>query len=140
VRLAFDADVLIYAGQMGHPARPDLIRLLQEPRLEGKRFGSALLLPELLSKPTRLKLQPEVDALTDMLATLELQAVDVSVAALAVQFGATYKLKTADAIHLASAVRVGADAFVTNNARDFDPAVIVELQILFPHDLTAIVV
>jgi predicted nucleic acid-binding protein len=138
VKLAFDADVLIYAAQVGHQVGAEILRLLNEPALDGNRFGSVLLLPELLSKPTRLGLQPEINALGKVISTLELQAMDVSVAALAVEFGAAYKLKAPDAIHLASAVNVGADAFVTNNNKDFDPNTILELQVLFPADLNAL--
>jgi predicted nucleic acid-binding protein len=93
------------------------------------------LLPELLSKPMRMGWQAELDALTDILATLELTPMDAPVAALAAQFGAVYKLKAPDATHLASAVSVGADAFITNNSRDFDPALILELRVVFPGDL-----
>jgi predicted nucleic acid-binding protein len=138
VKLAFDADVLIYAAQANHPVGPDILCLLEAPELDGARFGSVLLLPELLSKPSRLGLQAELDALTVILATLELQDMDLRVAALAVQFGATYKLKAPDAIHLASAVTVGADVFITNNARDFDANAIIEVQVLFPADLGAL--
>ena len=138
MKLAFDADVLIYAVQVGHQVSAEILRLLNEPALDGNRFGSVLLLPELLSKPTRLGLQPEINALSKVISTLELQVMDVRVAALAVQFGAAYKLKAPDAIHLASAVNVGADAFVTNNAKDFDHDAILELQVLFPADLNAL--
>jgi predicted nucleic acid-binding protein len=135
VKLAFDADVLIYAAQTIHAYGPDIRALLEHPNLDGSRSGSLLLLPELLSKPMRMGWQAELDALTDILATLELTPMDAPVAALAVQFGAVYKLKAPDATHLASAVSVGADAFITNNSRDFDPAVILEIQVVFPADL-----
>ena len=94
-----------------------------------------LLLPELLSKPTRMGWQAELDALTDTLAMLELTPMDAPVAALAAQFGAAYKLKASDAVHLASAVSIGADVFITNNSRDFDPALILEVRVVFPADL-----
>lgn len=139
MKIAFDADVLIYAAQLGNPIGSDILKLLESPALDGFRFGSVLLLPELLSKPTRLGLQAEMDGLTDILATLELQAIDASIAALAVQFGAIYKLKAPDALHLASAVMVGADVFVTNNARDFDANAIVEVQVVFPTGLGSLI-
>jgi predicted nucleic acid-binding protein len=135
VKLAFDADVLIYAAQTIHAYGPDIRALLENSNLDGLRSGSLLLLPELLSKPMRMGWQAELDALTDILATLELTPMDASVAALAAQFGAAYKLKAPDAVHLASAVSVGADALITNNSRDFDPAVILEIQVVFPADL-----
>ena len=135
MRLAFDADVLIYAAQTIHAYGPDIRALLENPNLDGSRSGSLLLLPELLSKPMRMGWQAELDALTDILATLELTPVDAPVAALAAQFGAVYKLKAPDATHLASAVSVGADTFITSNSRDFDPALILEVRVVFADDL-----
>jgi predicted nucleic acid-binding protein len=41
---------------------------------------------------------------------------------------------TLDAIHLATAIQAGADAFVTNNIKDFDSEIL-ELKILFPTNL-----
>ena len=135
MRLAFDADVLIYAAQTIHAYGPDIRALLENPNLDGLRSASLLLLPELLSKPMRMGWQAELDALIDILATLELTPVDAPVAALAAQFGAVYKLKAPDATHLASAVSVGADVFITNNSRDFDPSLILEVRVVFPGDL-----
>jgi predicted nucleic acid-binding protein len=135
VKLAFDADVLIYAAQSIHAYGPDIRALLENSNLDGLRSGSLLLLPELLSEPMRMGWQAELDALTDILAALELTPIDAPVAALAAQFGAVYKLKAPDATHLASAVSVGADVFITNNSRDFDPALILEVRVVFPSDL-----
>ena len=45
-----------------------------------------------------------------------------------------YGLKAADATHLATAVAMGADRFVTNNQRDF-PATIAEVGVTYPADL-----
>jgi predicted nucleic acid-binding protein len=39
-----------------------------------------------------------------------------------------------DAVHLATAVNLGADRFITNNKRDF-PRTISELQVTYPEDL-----
>ena len=135
MKLAFDADVLIYAAQTIHAYGPDIRALLENPNLDGLRSASLLLLPELLSKPMRMGWQAELDALIDILATLELTPVDAPVAALAAQFGAVYRLKAPDATHLASAVSVGADVFITNNSRDFDPSLILEVRVVFPGDL-----
>jgi len=46
----------------------------------------------------------------------------------------TYRLKTTDATHLATAVGMGADRFITNNKRDFG-AKITEINITFPSEL-----
>jgi len=45
-----------------------------------------------------------------------------------------YRLRAADAVHLATAVIVGADRFVTNNRRDL-PASISEIEVTYPEDL-----
>jgi predicted nucleic acid-binding protein len=47
---------------------------------------------------------------------------------------AKYRLRAADATHLATAVNLGADRFITNNQRDF-PRSIVEVQVTYPADL-----
>jgi predicted nucleic acid-binding protein len=135
VILAFDADVLIYAAEVGHPLGKKVLEFLENPSLDGFRVGSALLLPELLSKPIRLGLELERDVLLNILSFLDLIPLDTATAMLAAQFGAAYKLKAPDAIHLATAVQAGADVFVTNNARDFKPELILELRVVFPNDL-----
>jgi predicted nucleic acid-binding protein len=45
-----------------------------------------------------------------------------------------YRLRAADAIHLATAVGLGADRFITSNRRDF-PAAITEISVTYPADL-----
>ena len=133
--LAFDADVLIYAAETNHPLGEKVLRILENPQLEGSRMGSALLLPELLSKPIRLGLNLERDSLLNILTFLDLIPLDTATAMLAAQLGAVYKLKAPDAIHLATAVQAGADVFVTNNARDFKPESILEIRVVFPIEL-----
>ncbi|CAN5900794.1 hypothetical protein BH24DEI2_BH24DEI2_22350 [soil metagenome] len=66
--------------------------------------------------------------MTACLARLELVPLSSEVAALSVSLGASYRLKAPDAIHLASAVHVGVDRFVTNNRKDFGKE-IVELTV-----------
>jgi hypothetical protein len=43
-------------------------------------------------------------------------------------------LRTADATHLATAVSMGADRFITNNKRDFSTG-ITEIDIIHPDEL-----
>ena len=133
--LAFDADVLIYAAEIGHLLGGKVLQILENPKFEGSRVGSALLLPELLSKPIRLGLNLERDALLNILTFIDLMPLDSSTAMLAAQLGAVYKLKPPGAIHLATAVQTGADVFVTNNAKDFKPELILEIRVVFPSDL-----
>jgi predicted nucleic acid-binding protein len=135
VILSFDADVLIYAAESGHVLGEKVLALLENPKLKGLRTGSALLLPELLSKPIRLGLNLERDALLKILSFLDLIPLDTATAMLAAQLGAAYKLRAPDSIHLATAVQSGSDVFLTNNVRDFKPELILELRVVFPHDL-----
>lgn len=135
---AFDADVLIYAAVPGHPLGRRVRALFPDepPGKDGSLVGvgSLLLLPELLTKPTRDGAEQEVRALVALLGRLELLPVIEATAELAVALGASYRLGAADAIHLATAVGASADRFVTNNERDF-PRSISEIDVTYPTDL-----
>ena len=111
-----------------------LLPSMMEPGDAPAGIGSVLLLPELLSKPTRDGAQHELVALAALLARLDLRPFDQATADLAVALGATYRLSAADAVHLATAVNCGADRFITNNQRDFRRS-IVEIAITYPADL-----
>lgn len=132
---AFDADVLIYAAVDGHPLGMR-VRALFPPGPMGPSdapagIGSVLLLPELLAKPTRANAVDELAALGAMLGRLDLLPVDRATAELATALGASYGLRAADAVHLATAVAGGADRFVTNNQSDF-PTTITEIDVVYP--------
>jgi predicted nucleic acid-binding protein len=129
---AFDADVLIYAAVPGHPLGRRVRPLLEDA--ETLRIGSTLLLAELLINPSRTQAVGEQSALIAMLSRLELRPCDEATATLAVGLGATYGLRAADAVHLATAVAAGAERFITNNARDF-PLAIGELAVTYPQAL-----
>ena len=132
---AFDADVLIYAAVPGHPLGEqvaDLFRSVAPATPAG--LGSVLLLPEVLGRPLRDGAVNEVRILTALLARLDLRPVDRATAELATALSSRYRLKAADATHLATAVSMGADRFITNNKRDFTTA-ITEIQVTYPADL-----
>jgi predicted nucleic acid-binding protein len=134
---AFDADVLIYAAAPDHPLGRRVAALLpSRAELGGAAagYGSLLLLPEVLGKPTRDGAVEEVRALAALLARLDLRPLDRPTAALATALSGRYGMRAADAVHLATAVAVGADRFVTNNRRDF-PASIGEIRVTYPADL-----
>lgn len=137
---AFDADVLIYAAAPSHPLGRRVLALFPEeaPATTGHiaGVGSVLLIPELLIKPIRDGARAEARALATLLARLELRPVDESVAHLATALGAEYRLRAADAVHLATAVAVGADRFITNNSSDFTTR-ITEIDVVYPADLQA---
>lgn len=131
----FDADVLIYAAISGHPLGQRVVALFKEAgpgELAGT--GSVLLLPEVLSKPLRDGPPNEVRFLAGLLARLDLRPVDRATAELATALSTRYRLRAADATHLATAVSLGADRFITNNQRDF-PTTITEVRITYPADL-----
>jgi predicted nucleic acid-binding protein len=137
---AFDADVLIYAAAAGHhPLGRRVRRLFEAADADAASspagIGSVLLLPELLAKPLRDGAHDEVGALSVLLSRLHLLATDRATAELATALGAEYRLRAADAIHLATAVNNGADRFVTNNRDDF-PKSIVELDVVYPDELS----
>ena len=135
---AFDADVLIYAAAPGHPLGASVLALFSEDSPDDAGIlagvGSTLLLPEVLTKPTGDGSDEEVAALAALLARLDLRPVDEATASIAVAVGASYRLRSADAVHLATAVSAGAERFITNNRRDF-PRSIEEVSITYPTDL-----
>ena len=133
---AFDADVLIFAAlegdAVGAPVRT-LFTTSPEPIVG---VGSLLLRPEILTKPTRLHDADEVAELRRLLARLDLHDVTDPISDLAVDLGAKYRLKTVDAVHLATAAYAGADRFITNNRRDFRKE-IAEVDVTYPDELPA---
>lgn len=133
---AFDADVLIYAAAPRHEYSHRLRRLLKSTASDDEPIGvgSVLLLPELLSKPIRSQSQIEIEELSILISRLDLRPVDRTTALLATQLGADYRLKAADAVHLATAVAAGADRFLTNNRKDFDLS-IEEIDVTYPDQL-----
>lgn len=135
---AFDADVLIYAAAKDHPLGRKVSALFPTAALADDAasigVGSLLLLPEVLSKPLREGAHSEARALASLLARLDLRPFDQATAELAVALSVAHRLKAADAAHLATAVAMGADRFLTNNRRDFSSG-ISEVDIVFPEDL-----
>lgn len=123
---AYDADILIYAARnddLGTAALNELRRGVQ-------RMGSVILLPEVLSRPLRNKDEAEHEFLVRWLSQIDLKPVDEEIAEAATTLGAKYRLKVANAIHLATAVVWGAERFHTNNRRDFDGQ-ITEVEVVY---------
>ena len=134
---AFDADVLIYAAAHDHPLGRKVAPLFAVSAGDDETtagLGSVLLLPEVLGKPLREGRHDEVEHLAGLLARLDLQPVDRATAELATALAASYGLRTADAVHLATAVAAGAERFLTNNRRDF-ASTVAEIDIVYPADL-----
>jgi predicted nucleic acid-binding protein len=134
---AFDADALIYAAVPGHALGERVAALFRGISLGATAgTGSVLLLPEVLSKPLRDGTSDEIRALAGLLARLDLRPVDRATAELATALASRYKLRAADATHLATAVGMGADRFITGNRRDFGPH-IAEIDVTYPDALPA---
>lgn len=135
---AFDADVLIYAAAPSHPLGQRVRMLFPDdaPAETGAiaGIGSVLLIPELLTKPLREGAESELEALAALLGRLELRPVDEATAELAASLGSTYRLRAADAVHLATAVAAGADRFITNNSSDFTSDITV-IDVVHPNAL-----
>jgi predicted nucleic acid-binding protein len=135
---AFDADVLIYAAVPDHPLGGRVLALFTAAQTTDPArpvgVGSLVLLPEVLGRPLRDGADDELRALAGLLARLDLRPLDRATAQLAVALSASHRLRAADAVHLATAVGVGADRFLTNNRRDF-PTTISEIEVVYPGDL-----
>ncbi|MBC3192620.1 PIN domain-containing protein [Pseudonocardia sp. C8] len=76
----------------------------------------------------------EVTALAGLLSRLQLRSVDPVTAEVATSLAVAYRLRTADAAHLATAVVAGADRFVTNDRRDLGSR-IAEIAVVYPDEL-----
>jgi predicted nucleic acid-binding protein len=87
-----------------------------------------------MSKPLRDGDTTAVQALGRLLTKLDLRPVDRAIAELATVLAARYGLRGADATHLATAVSLGAERFITNNKRDF-PESIEEIDVTYPDTL-----
>jgi predicted nucleic acid-binding protein len=93
-----------------------------------------LLLPEVMTKPLRDGDPTAVLALGRLLTRLDLRPVDRAIAELATVLADRYGLRAADATHLATAVSMGAERFITNNRGDF-PESIKEIDVTYPDTL-----
>jgi len=129
--------VLIYAAVPGHLLGRRvraLFRSLEKSIGAVAGTGSVLLVPEVLIKPSRMRAQEELVALGSLLSRVELRPTDHATATLATALGASYGLRGADSVHLATAVAAGATRFLTNNRSDFRKSV-AEIDVTYPDDL-----
>lgn len=132
---AFDADVIIQSAQHA-PATTAVAALFEASDAEPVGVGSVILMVETRPKPLRTGDEAELVRIDKLLQRLELLEVTKRTTLVAVDLAARYRLRAADAIHLATAVEVGADRFITNNRRDF-PRSIEEIAVTYPEDLAS---
>ena len=131
---AFDSDVIIYAAVPDHLLGRRVLALFRQAGRRVAGAGSVLLLPEILGKPLRDGQTSEARILAALLARIDLRPVDRTTADLATALASKYGLRAADATHLATAVGLGAERFITSNQRDF-PRAITETRVTYPADL-----
>lgn len=99
-------------------------------------FSSVILLPEVLSYPLKLKREDLEKAYREVLTgspNFELMPVNHAIAERATELRAHHNLRTPDALHLATALEVQCDAFLTN---DLGLKRVTELSILVLDELT----
>jgi predicted nucleic acid-binding protein len=127
---AFDADVVIFAAK--RDSRGEVAsRLVSAAAASGDVIGSVVLVSEVFAAPMGVIDETELERLISIIAALDLKDVDYEVADLAGTLRTKYRLKTQDALHLATAVLWGADRFHTNNRKDFGQH-FDEIEIVFP--------
>ncbi len=118
-RLAFDTSPLIYLIEK-HPVYFDrmvfIIQAVHNTPIEG--IASFLTLTEVLVQPLRagnLTLAKDYEDILLNSVNFRLLPVDGPVARQAAHLRARYNLRTPDALHLATAITSGSDAFLTND-------------------------
>jgi predicted nucleic acid-binding protein len=90
----------------------------QIERAAVEAFSSVILLPEVLMLPTRLGKTELVKAYREILFNsqhFQLVAVSLQIGERATGLRAQYNLRTPDAIHVATALEMGCEAFLTND-------------------------
>ncbi|MFD1827614.1 type II toxin-antitoxin system VapC family toxin [Mumia zhuanghuii] len=129
VTAAFDADIVNYAAA-GDDRGDLLLDAIHDAAADSPAgVGSTLLLTETLTLAgDRLAERPRLLAILGRLALLP---VTHDVAVMAAALRVRHRLKTPDALHLATAISAGADRFVTNNRHDFARG-ITEIDVVHP--------
>lgn len=133
-RIGLDTSVLIYYIEE-HPFYLRKIEPLVNRIAEGKAVGitSYVTLLELLVKPLREKRFDLVEQYKIILsARLEMVAIDEPVSIKAAELRAKYRIKTPDAIQMASVITRNGNVFVTNDERLGD---VKEIEVLTLRDI-----
>lgn len=122
-----DTMVVIYHFEGGSELAGPAGELLRSAESGQCRLVTSVLARlETLVVPTRHGHEPllrHYRSFFDLFPNLELVPVDEAIADLAAELRATLNLRTPDALHLATALQRGANAFVTEDQRHFPDAV-----------------
>jgi len=118
-RLYIDASPLIYFVER-NPAYVDRVRAIIEQVDAGSLEGvsSVMVLTEVLAHPIRLKesgIQRAYHRILRNSTNFRLIPLQESTAVEAANFRAHYNLRTPDALHIATALEAGCEAFLTND-------------------------
>jgi len=134
--LALDTSVFIYHLEANPTYAAPLFPVFRDiERGRCRAVASTLAFLEVLVQPSRGGDGARRAALAALLASfpgIMWIAVDLAVADRAASLGARYRLRTPDAIHLATAVHEGADVFLTN---DHDLLLVSEVPVLLVDEL-----
>jgi predicted nucleic acid-binding protein len=138
--IALDAAPIIYYIE-GHPDFGPKIRPILDAVIQGEIIASisSLMHTELLTFPLKTQNAALVNAYEQLLFATEhliTQPVTTEIARTAALLRAAYGLRTPDAIHIASAIGVGADCFITN---DLTLRRVAEIQVLTLDDLDQLI-
>lgn len=134
-RIALDTNILIYHLE-DNPAWSDFTTRLFD-RIETGRLNaivSALALHEILTGVHKAGFGGEARRYENLMATfpnLSIVPFDSAIASISAELRARYGLRTPDAVHIATAIHGGAEAFVTN---DETFRRVKEIRIRFPGD------
>jgi Predicted nucleic acid-binding protein, contains PIN domain len=120
LRLGIDTAPFIYFVER----HPDYLGLMREiiRRIDAgeiEAVSSVVTLTEVLTHPLRFKNVLLAQRYRDVLyrsRNFRLLPIDASIAEVAANLRARYNLRTPDALQLATAIRAGCDAFLTNDA------------------------
>ena len=119
-RICLDTAPVIYSVEKIVPYWELMIPLWESARKNDLQLvGSELLLLETLVKPLQQSNKRLETLFMKLLTTsdIQLEPISADILQLAAQLRATNKLKTPDAIHLATAIHLKSDFFITNDKR-----------------------
>lgn len=116
-RIYFDSNIFIYAFE-NSPTFQRSAQAMFQRAADGQAqiFVSELVFPEILPKPLRdgkSEIAEQYLSFLQNTAGIELIPIDTAIVMLSVELRALYNLKTADALHVATAIRAECTSFIS---------------------------